>query len=45
MKLNQKYLALLNCSSKDKRPQDLDDMKSWDQKCKNYLKFIKSFQT
>ena len=24
---NQKYLALLNCSSKDKRPQDLDDMK------------------
>ena len=27
MKLNQKYLALLNCSSKDKRPQDLDDMK------------------
>lgn len=27
MKLNQKYLALLNCSSKDKRPQDLEDMK------------------
>ena len=27
MKLNQKYLALLNCNSKDKRPQDLEDMK------------------
>lgn len=28
MKLNQKYLALLNCNSKDKRPQDLQDMKN-----------------
>ena len=27
MKLNQKYLALLNCNSKDKRLQDLEDMK------------------
>ena len=26
MKLNQKYLALLNCNSKDKRPQDIEDM-------------------
>ena len=28
MKLNQKYLALLNCNSIDKRPQDLQDMKN-----------------
>lgn len=28
MKLNQKYLALLNCNSIDKSPQDLQDMKN-----------------
>ena len=27
MKLNQRYLALSNCNSKDKLPQDLKDMK------------------
>ena len=26
-RIDQKYLALLNCNSKDKRPQDLEDMK------------------
>ena len=28
MELNQKYLALLNCNSIDKSPQDLQDMKN-----------------